>query len=125
MSGTKYTDDHEWVAVDGDVATIGITNYAQEQLGDVVFVDLPDVDAEFSKGDEAGVIESVKAASELYAPVSGSVAEVNEALNDEPALLNSAPETDGWILKMKLSDAKELDELMDDAAYKELVASLE
>ena len=125
MSATKYTDDHEWVTVEGDVATIGITNYAQEQLGDVVFVDLPEVGAEFSKGDEAGVVESVKAASELYAPVSGTVAEVNEALNDEPALLNSDPEDGGWILKMTLSNAGELAELMDEAAYKELVASLE
>ena len=125
MSGTKYTDDHEWITVAGDVVTIGITNYAQEQLGDVVFVDLPEVGAELSKGDEAGVIESVKAASELYAPVSGTVAEVNEALNDEPALLNSDPEAGGWIVKITLSNAGELDGLMDEAAYKELVASLE
>ena len=125
MSGTKYTDDHEWITVEGEVATIGITNYAQEQLGDVVFVDLPEVGAEFAKGDEAGVIESVKAASELYAPVSGTVAEVNEALNDEPALLNSDPEAGGWIVKITMTQPDELGELMDEAAYKELVASLE
>lgn len=120
----KFTNDHEWVDVDGDTATVGITNYAQEQLGDVVFVELPDVGAELDQGDESGVIESVKAASEIYAPISGQVSEVNEALNDDPALINTAAEGDGWMYKMTLSETDQLDDLMDKAAYDAYVEDL-
>lgn len=122
---TKYTEDHEWIDIDGDVATVGITDYAQNALGDVVFVELPEVGAAFSKGDEAAVVESVKAASEVYAPVSGTIAEVNGALEGEPALVNSAPTGEGWFFKLTLSDAGELDGLMDEAAYKAFVAGLD
>jgi glycine cleavage system H protein len=118
MSETRYTEDHEWIALDGDTATIGITNHAQEQLGDIVFVELPEVGATLSKGDEAGVVESVKAASEVYAPVSGEVVEVNAALGDEPATVNSDPTGAGWFFKLKLSDRSEFDGLMDEAAYR-------
>ncbi len=113
----KFTDDHEWIDINGDIATVGVTNYAQEQLGDVVFVELPDMGATLDQGGESGVIESVKAASEIYAPVAGEIVEVNEALNDDPALINSAPEGDGWMYKIKLSDPSELDDLMDKAGY--------
>ena len=109
--------DHEWITVDGDIGTIGITNHAQEQLGDVVYVDLPDVGSSVEKDETMGAVESVKAASDIYCPVSGEVVEVNEALNDEPALVNSAAEGDGWMAKVKLSDASELDDLMDADAY--------
>ena len=122
---TKYTEDHEWIDIDGDVATVGITDYAQNALGDVVFVELPEVGADFSKGDEAAVVESVKAASEVYAPVSGTIAEVNGALEGEPALVNSAPTGEGWFFKLTLSDAGELDGLMDEAAYKAFVDGLD
>ncbi len=114
---TRYTDDHEWVTVEGDVATVGVTNYAQEQMGDVVFVEGPAVGDSLDKGGESGVIESVKAASETYAPLSGEVVEINEDLEGDPTLINSAPETDGWMYKIKLSDAGELDDLMDKTAY--------
>lgn len=120
----KFTSDHEWVNVEGDTAMVGITNYAQEQLGDVVFVELPDVGAELDQGADSGVIESVKAASEIYAPISGSVTEVNEALNDDPALINTAAEGDGWMYKMSISDVDELEELMDKAAYDTYVEGL-
>jgi len=122
MSNTKYSEDHEWISVEGDVATIGITNHAQEQLGDVVFVELPDVGATVSKGEDAGVIESVKAASELVAPVSGEVVETNSALLDEPGKVNEDPENSAWFIKVKLSDASELDDLMDADAYQALIA---
>ena len=125
MSDTKYTGDHEWVRVEGDTATVGITNYAQEQLGDVVFVDLPEAGVELEKGSEAATVESVKAASEVYAAVSGAVIEVNEALTDEPGLVNSAPEGEGWFFKLKLGNPAELDELMDAAAYKNYCAGLD
>ena len=121
---TYFTKDHEWIRVDGDVGTIGITEYAQEQLGDVVFVELPDVGKAMSPGDEAGVVESVKAASEIYAPVSGEVVEVNAALADEPAKVNVAAESDGWFIKLKIADKSQLDELMDADAYKAYVASV-
>jgi len=123
--GTKYTEDHEWITVDGDTATVGVTDYAQQQLGDVVFVETPDEGNAVSKGGEAGVIESVKAASEIYAPATGEIVEGNSALADDPALINSAPEGDGWLFKMTLSDAGELDDLMDAAAYKSYVEGLE
>jgi glycine cleavage system H protein len=120
----KFTNDHEWVETSGDVATVGITNYAQDQLGDVVFVETPEVGVTIDQGDETGVIESVKAASEVYAPVSGEILEVNEALGDDPALINSSAEGDGWMYKIKLSDMAQLDELMDKAAYDAHVAEL-
>ncbi len=125
MSGKKFSEDHEWVQVDGDVATLGITQYAQEQLGDVVFVELPEAGKTVAKGDEAGVVESVKAASEIYAPISGEVVESNDALADDPSQVNGDPEGAGWLFKIKVSDASELDGLMDDAAYKALVESLQ
>ena len=121
---TKYTQDHEWISVDGDSATVGITDYAQEQLGEVVFVELPDIDKEVEKGDESAVIESVKAAGELKSPASGAVSGVNELLNDEPGKVNEDPQGDGWFYKMTISDASELDDLMDEDAYKAYVDSL-
>lgn len=121
---TKFTEEHEWLNVDGDVATVGITDYAQNALGDVVFVELPEVGATFAKGDEVSVVESVKAASEVYAPVTGEIVEVNEALEGEPGLVNTGPEGDGWFFKIKLSDASELTDMMDADAYKEFVDGL-
>ena len=122
MSTTKYSEEHEWIAIDGDIVTIGITNHAQEQLGDVVFVELPDVGSEITKGEDAGVIESVKAASELVAPVSGEVVETNSALEEEPGKVNEDPENSAWFIKVKLSDTSELDGLMDADAYKNFIA---
>lgn len=119
-----YTKDHEWILTEGPFATVGITDYAQAQLGDVVYVDLPEVGREIEKGGEAAVVESVKAASEVYAPVSGRVTEVNGALTETPALVNEAAEGGGWFLKMSLKDKHELDGLMDEAAYKAYVESL-
>lgn len=115
---TKFSQDHEWITVEGDVGTVGITDFAQQSLGDVVFVELPDVCQHLDKGGDAAVVESVKAASEVYAIVSGEVTEVNDAIVDEPATVNSAAETDGWFFRIKLSDASELDDLMDLDAYK-------
>jgi glycine cleavage system H protein len=117
MSDLKYTQEHEWIRIDGDVGTIGISNFAQEQLGDVVFVELPEIGKNVVLGDEAAVIESVKAASELYSPVSGEVIEVNSALNDAPDLVNSDPTGEGWFIKIRLSKADEVQALMDEAAY--------
>jgi glycine cleavage system H protein len=122
---TKYTDEHEWIDVDGDVATVGITDYAQKALGDVVFVELPEVGATFEKGDEVSVVESVKAASEVYAPLTGEIVEVNSDLEGEPALVNTAPTDGGWFFKMKVADAGEMDDMMDEAAYNDFVAGLE
>ncbi|PTW62244.1 glycine cleavage system H protein [Breoghania corrubedonensis] len=121
---TYYSKDHEWVAVEGDVATIGITDFAQSQLGDVVFVELPDVGKTLAQGDEAAVVESVKAASEVYAPISGDVTEANDALVDAPAKVNEDPEGAAWFVKMTVSDKAELEDLMDEAAYKAFVESL-
>ncbi|MGB3831584.1 MAG: glycine cleavage system protein GcvH [Mesorhizobium sp.] len=118
MSKTYYTQDHEWLRVEGGVATVGITDYAQEQLGDLVFVELPEAGKALSKGDTAVVVESVKAASDVYAPVDGEVTEVNDALSSDPALVNSAPAGDGWLWKMKLSDESQLAGLLDEAGYK-------
>lgn len=115
---TFYTEDHEWIAVDGDVGTIGITKYAAEQLGDVVFVEVPESGASFDKGDDMAVVESVKAASDVYAPVSGEVTEGNGDLADAPETVNEDPEGKGWFCKLKLSDTSELEGLMDAAAYK-------
>ena len=125
MSTVKFTEDHEWVLVEGDVATIGITNYAQEQLGDVVFVELPEVGREVAKGDEAAVVESVKAASEVYAPITGEIVEINGALDEAPAKVNEDAQGAGWFVKMKLSDTSELEELMDEAAYNTFTAGLD
>jgi glycine cleavage system H protein len=125
MSDVKYTKEHEWISVDGDVATIGITQHAAEQLGDLVFVELPAIGKTVAPGDEAAVVESVKAASEVYAPLSGEVVEVNSVLEGEPGKVNEAPEGEGWFLKLKLSSPSELDEMMDEAAYKAFVEEQE
>ena len=119
---TKYSEDHEWISVDDDIGTVGITNHAQSQLGDIVFVELPDVSSTIEAGGEAGVVESVKAANDLFTPVSGKIVEVNEALDAEPGLANSDPTGNGWFFKIKLSNADELNSLMDEASYNELIA---
>jgi glycine cleavage system H protein len=121
MSALRYTKDHEWIRVDGDLAVIGITDYAQSQLGDVVYVELPEIGRRVEQGKEAAVVESVKAASEVYAPVSGEVVEVNKTLAADPARVNADPVGEGWFIKMRLDDPKELDSLMDDEAYKRFV----
>ena len=118
MSQTRYTKEHEWVRMDGETAVMGITAYAAEQLGDVVFVELPDVGKEVKQGDELAVVESVKAASEVYAPISGKVIAVNDALDGEPGTVNESPADKGWFVKLAVADKSELDALMDDAAYK-------
>lgn len=117
MAKTYYTEDHEWIAVDGDDATVGITDHAQSQLGDLVYVELPETGRAVAKGEDAVVVESVKAASDVYAPVSGEITEVNAALNDDPEMVNKGAETTGWLFKLKLSDASELEALMDRDAY--------
>jgi glycine cleavage system H protein len=119
-----FTKEHEWVRVEGDTATVGITDHAQEALGDIVFVEVPDAGRRVSKGQEAAVVESVKAASDVYAPVSGEVVEGNQAIADEPALVNSDPEGQGWFFKLKLDNVGELDGLMDEGAYREWVKTL-
>ena len=113
----KFTTDHEWIRLDGEVATVGITNFAQDKLGDLVFVELPSVGTKFKKGAAAATVESVKAASDVYAPVSGEVIEVNAKVSAEPALVNSAPTGDGWLFKLKIADANELETLLDEQAY--------
>jgi len=122
---TKYTEDHEWIHGDGDVVTVGITDYAQNALGDVVFVELPEVGATYSKGDEVAVVESVKAASEVYAPLGGEIVEVNAALEGEPGLVNTSATERGWFFKIKLDNAGDLAGLMDQAAYDAHVAGLD
>jgi len=112
-----FTEDHEWIELDGEIATVGITEYAQSQLGDIVFVEVPEEGKEVAKGEDAAVVESVKAASDVYAPVSGTVIEGNAALEEDPALVNSDPEGDGWFFKMTLSDTSELDSLMNESTY--------
>lgn len=119
-----YTEDHEWIDVDGETATVGITDYAQGQLGDIVFAEIPAAGAALKKGGDAAVVELVKAASDVYAPVSGTVIEGNAALESDPALVNSDPEGEGWFFKLTLSDTSELDSLMDAAAYKAFVDGL-
>ena len=121
---TRYTKDHEYVRLDGDVATVGITDHAQEQLGDIVFIELPEIGKSVEQGAEAAVVESVKAASEVYAPVSGEVIEVNGALEGEPAKVNADPLGDGWFLKLRVKDNSQFDALMDEAAYNAFVATL-
>lgn len=113
----KYTEDHEWINVDGDIATVGITHHAQDALGDVVFVDLPSVGSTLAQKEVAGVVESVKAAADVYMPISGEVTEVNEALRDDPSLANTDPLGAGWFFKVKLSDKSQLDALMDETSY--------
>ena len=124
MSDIRFSKDHEWIRVEGDVGTVGITDYAQEQLGDIVFVELPDVGRELQRKGDAAVIESVKAASEVYAPISGKVTEANDALADDPAKINSDPMGQGWFFKMTIGNTSELDDLMDEDAYKAFVESL-
>src|SRR5690606_38692487 len=118
MTNLYFTEDHEWLRVEAGIATIGITDYAQEQLGDIVFVEVPEAGKKLAKGDTAVVVESVKAASDVYAPVDGEITEANEALTSDPALVNSAPADAGWLWKMRLADESQLDGLMDEAAYK-------
>ena len=120
----KFTKDHEWVSLDGDIATVGISKHAADALGDVVFVEVPEVGKTVAKGDSFAVVESVKAASDVYAPVSGEVVESNDALSTAPETVNAAPEGDGWFAKIKVSDASELDALMDQAAYDAFLATL-
>ena len=124
MPKTYYTKDHEYLIVDGDVAVVGITDYAQEQLGDVVFVELPDIGKTVVRGGEAAVVESVKAASEVYAPVDGEVVAVNTAIADDPSLVNQDAAGAGWFVKLRIADSKALDGLMDEAAYKAYLATL-
>ena len=119
-----FTDEHEWIDVEGDTATVGITDYAQEQLGDIVFVELPDVGSMIEKGKDAAVVESVKAASDVYAPITGEVTEANDALEEDPALVNTSPEEEGWFFKLTIGDKEELEGLMDLKAYKAFVDEL-
>jgi glycine cleavage system H protein len=121
MSVLRFTRDHEWIRLDGELAVVGVTDYAQSQLGDVVYVELPEIGRRVEKGKEAAVVESVKAASEVYAPASGEVAEVNEALAADPAKVNADPMGEGWFLKLRLTDLKELEGLLDEAAYQQFV----
>ena len=121
MSALRYTRDHEWVRVDGDLAVVGISDYAQSQLGDVVYVELPEIGQRVEQGKQAAVVESVKAASEVYAPVSGEVVAVNDGLAADPASVNADPIGEGWFLKLRLDDPKELDALMDEEAYRRFV----
>lgn len=122
MSEVKYTEDHEWIRIDGEVGTVGITNFAQEKLGDIVFVELPETGANVGKGDQVAIVESVKAASETYAPVGGDVVEANGGLEGAPDTVNADAESGGWFFKIKITDASELDSLMDEEAYKAFIA---
>jgi glycine cleavage system H protein len=124
VTQTFFSKDHEWISVDGTSATVGITDYAQAQLGDIVFAEVPPAGTKVEKGKEAAVVESVKAASDVYAPVTGEVTEANAALEADPSLVNTAPESDGWFFKLTLSDPSELDGLMDEAGYKAFVEGL-
>jgi glycine cleavage system H protein len=121
---TRYTKDHEWIRLDGDVATVGITEHAQGQLGDIVYVELPQIGRKVAQGDETAVVESVKAASDIYAPASGEVVAVNEALDGAPATINEEAEGKGWFFRLKLSAPEQLNELMDEAQYKAFLATL-
>lgn len=125
MAVVKFTQEHEWVSISGDLGTVGITDYAQGQLGDVVYVELPEVGASYIKGAEAAVVESVKAAAEVYAPIDGDVVEANEGLAEDPALVNSDAQVGGWFFKLRISDASQLDSLMDEEAYNVYVADLD
>jgi glycine cleavage system H protein len=123
MNDLKFSKEHEWVRLEGDIATVGISHFAQEQLGDVVFVELPAVGKQVVKDGDAAVVESVKAASEVYAPMSGEIVEVNGELEDDPELVNKSPTGEGWFMKIRLSDASELDGMMDEAAYNDFALS--
>ncbi len=125
MSAMHYTKEHEWILVEGNIGTIGISDYAQEQLGDMVYIELPEVGKEIAQSEQVAVVESVKAASEIYAPAGGTVTEVNERLADEPGTVNEDATGEGWFIKLKLSDPGEVEELMDEAAYQNYVAGLE
>ena len=125
MSDLHYTQEHEWIRIEGDTGTIGISDYAQEQLGDIVYIELPEAGAEIAQSEQVAVVESVKAASEIYAPAGGTVTEVNEKLSDEPGTVNGDATGDGWFVKLKLTDPGEIEGLMDEAAYKDYVAGLE
>lgn len=125
LAERKFTEKHEWVTLDGEIGTVGITDHAQQALGDIVYVELPDVDAEFAQSDECGALESVKAASELYCPVSGTVTEKNQSLEDKPGLINSSCYDDGWLFKLKLSKMEELDGLMSEEGYKKFLKEQE
>ncbi len=125
MATLRFTRDHEWIRVEDDVGIVGITDYAQQQLGDIVFVELPEVGARFKQGEEAAVVESVKAASEVYAPVGGEVVAVNGAVVDDPGRVNASPQTDGWFFSLRLADSAELDALLEPGAYKDYCAGLE
>jgi glycine cleavage system H protein len=124
MSDVRYTKEHEWVRVDGDQATVGVSDYAQQQLGDVVFVELPEIGRQVSQGASLAVVESVKAASDIYAPIGGDVVETNSALETDPALVNRSPEDAGWFCRLRIGDRSELTQLMDAQAYKAYVAGL-
>ena len=124
MNETRYTDDHEWARLDGDLVVVGITDYAQEQLGDIVFVELPDIGGGVSQGEEAAVIESVKAAGDVKSPVTGSIAAINEVLIDAPETVNQDPTGEGWFYKVQPSDIAELDDLLDERAYNRLISGL-
>jgi glycine cleavage system H protein len=124
MSTLKFTEEHEWIRLEGEIATVGITDYAQNQLGDVVYVELPKPGQKVEKGKQAAVVESVKAASEVFAPVSGEVVEANQALVDEPATINADPMGKGWFMKLRLADTSQLDGLMDEAGYKKFTEGL-
>ena len=124
MSTVKFTDEHEWIRLDGDIATVGITDYAQNQLGDVVYVELPKIGQRVEKGGQAAVVESVKAASEVFAPVSGEVTEINQLLTEDPATVNADPMGKGWFVRIKIADKGELDGLMDEPAYRKFVEGL-
>lgn len=122
MAELYFTEQHEWLSIEDDIATVGITDYAQAQMGDLVFVEMPETGALFSKGDDVAVVESVKVASDVYAPVSGEITQINSAIADDAGLINKAAEKDGWIYKIKLSDASELETMMDRAAYHAMIA---
>jgi glycine cleavage system H protein len=124
MSTLRFTKDHEWISVDGDVATVGISDYAQEQLGDVVYVELPEIGKAVAKGGETAVVESVKAASEVYAPVAGEVVAVNDALESAPATVNDDPQGEGWFLKLRIANPSEIEELMTEDQYKDFLETL-
>jgi len=125
MTTLKFTKEHEYVSVDGDIATVGISDYAQGQLGDVVFVELPEEGREVDQGDEVAVVESVKAASEIYSPISGTITQINPVLEGSPSTVNAAAEGDGWFFKMRIRDAAEIDDLVDRATYEKFVAEID
>ena len=123
-SDVRYTKDHEWVVLDGDIATVGITDHAQEQLGDVVHIELPDMDRVVAANEACAVVESVKAASDIYAPLAGTVVEINETISEDPAIVNSDAEGEGWFFKLELDDVETFEELMDEEAYEEYLETL-